>query len=82
MAKKFNYHDVYVQWGSGPEVCMFDKYFIELTCNRVGGWCLWRTDTEPHQMLGGEYDDKPLKIRVGDRVILDTYPSVKNEAPA
>lgn len=65
-----DYHDVFITTDYIPRTALSDLHHgIELTCNRVGGWCLW---TEDGHMLGGEYSDRGLKVEVGDFVVVDS----------
>lgn len=75
-----SYHDVYLKWGDNPEVRLFDTYAVTLSCSRVGGWSLWTTGERPVE-VAGEYHDVPLRIRVGDMVILNTFPKEAADGP-
>lgn len=68
-----SYHDVKVIV-NGVEYVIFNNYGIELTCNKVGGWSLWKTatDSKNWQLIGGEYNNDDFKIVVGEHVIFET----------
>lgn len=66
----FSYHDVYVETSQLKRTSIFDLPFnFLLTCNRVGGWSLFRNGVT----IGSEYGGvgKGLKIDVDGVVILD-----------
>lgn len=37
-------------------------YNIDLSWNKIGGWCLWDTSTNPHKLIGGEFDFPKIEI--------------------
>lgn len=63
-----SYHDLHVTTAKIPRTSIFNlPYGYEVSCNRVGGWCLWFKD----QQVGGEYGGG-LRLDVGGRVICDS----------
>lgn len=73
-----SYHDLFVTTKDIPRTSIFNLPFgAEVTCNRVGGWCLWDTSKSdpPHykgwRLIAGEYD-KGLRLDVNGVVICDS----------
>lgn len=70
-----SYHDLHVTTEDIPRTSIFDlPYGYEVSCNRVGGWCLWFKT----QKVAGEYD-AGLRLDVGGQVICD---SLSRSAPS
>lgn len=73
-----SYHDLHITTAQIPRTSIFNlPYGLEVSCNRVGGWCLWQVDSDsPHYrrdtLLAGEYDSKGLRLDVGGVVIVDS----------
>lgn len=73
-----SYHDVHVTTATIPRTALSAlPYGYELTCNRVGGWCLWGPPDRPvpygtrPKLVGGEYD-RGLRVDVAGHVICDS----------
>jgi hypothetical protein len=63
-----SYQDLYVTTKNIPRTRIFDlPYGYEVTCNRVGGWCLWLKGTQ----IAGEYGTG-LRLDVNGHVIVDS----------
>lgn len=63
-----SYHDLHITTASIPRTSIFNlAYGYEVSCNRVGGWCLWFND----ERVAGEYDEG-LRIDVAGHVICDS----------
>jgi hypothetical protein len=63
-----SYHDLCVTTAAIDRTSIFDlPYGYEVTCDRVGGWCLWLNK----QKVAGEYDDG-LRLDVAGHVICDS----------
>lgn len=63
-----NYYDLFVTTGNIPRTSIANLPFgYEVTCNRVGGWCLWVNN----QLVAGEFG-KGLKLDVNGVVICDS----------
>lgn len=62
-----SYHAVTVTV-DGKTYRIADHYALELTCNRVGGWRLWRrVQGQQSELIGGEYDaNAEFVVRVGE----------------
>lgn len=80
-----SYHDLYVTTAEIPRTRIFDLPFgVEVSCNRVGGWCLWDTSQDrpsasdpwavyqTPKLLAGEYGDKWLVLDVAGHVIVNS----------
>lgn len=64
-----SYHDLHITTAHIPRTSISDLPFgYEVTCNRVGGWCLWDGN---NQRLAGEYDEG-LRLDVAGHVICDS----------
>jgi hypothetical protein len=72
-----SYHDLHITTAKIPRTSIFNLPFgLEVSCNRVSGWCLWHTDqdrprSEP-ELLAGEYENKWLVLDVAGHVIVDS----------
>jgi hypothetical protein len=65
-----SYHDLHITTAEIPRTSIFNlPYGYEVSCNRVGGWCLWRVGHE--KVLAGEYDSG-LRLDVAGHVIVDS----------
>ena len=63
-----SYHDLHVTTAHIPRTSIFNlPYGYEVSCNRVGGWCLWLNG----QRVAGEYDEG-LRLDVAGQVICDS----------
>lgn len=64
-----SYHDLHITTAEIPRASIFNlPYGYEATCNRVGGWCLWRDK----RLVAGEYGDDGLRLDVGGSIIVDS----------
>lgn len=67
-----SYHDVFVTTEGIERISISDLPFgYELSCNRVGGWCLWGAD---NGLIAAEYGGAGLRIDVAGHVICDSLP--------
>lgn len=66
------YHDVECVVGKDSYFIKHD-YSLELSCTRVGGWCLWRKWQDKSRLIAGEYDEPKLRIKVRGREILSAH---------
>ena len=76
---KPSYHDLHVTTATIPRTSIFNlAYGYEISCNRVGGWCLWFKS----QRVAGEYAEG-LRLDVGGHIICDSLtrpiPPVKGD---
>jgi hypothetical protein len=63
-----SYHDLHITTVGIPRTSIFDlPYGYEVSCNRVGGWCLWLNG----EKVAGEYD-LGLRLDVDGHVICDS----------
>ena len=63
-----SYHDLHVTTDSIARTPIFNLPFgYEVSCNRVGGWCLWFNG----QQIAGEYG-QGLILDVAGHVIVDS----------
>ncbi len=63
-----SYHDLYITTADIPRTSIFNlRYGYEISCNRVGGWCLW-LDNKP---VASEYGNG-LRLDVAGHVICDS----------
>lgn len=74
-----SYHDLYVTTPEIKRTSVFDLPFnLIVICTRSGGWELWNTNGsgQPDKwvQLGGEYSDRPLKLDVRGKVIVNSFP--------
>jgi hypothetical protein len=68
-----SYHDLHITTEHVPRTSIFDlPYGYEVSCTRVGGWGLWFNG----EQVGGEYDDKGLRLDVAGHVICDSLTRV------
>jgi hypothetical protein len=73
-----SYHDLHITTAKIPRTSIFNlPHGYEVSCNRVGGWCLWVVDSDPpyfrrDTLVAGEYDAKGLRLDVGGVVICDS----------
>lgn len=73
-----SYHDLHITTEHIPRTAIFDlPYGYEVSCNRVGGWCLWLND----KRVAGEYDEG-LRLDVAGVVICDSLTPVVPEREA
>lgn len=69
---KRSYHNLHVTTERIQRTSIFDlPYGFEVSCNRVSGWCLWKTDSNP-VMIAGEYDSNWLVLDIDGHVIVDS----------
>jgi hypothetical protein len=65
-----SYHDLYITTAKIPRTSIFNlPYGYKLTCERTGGWTLWRQGED--RALAGEYD-RGLRLDVAGHVICDS----------
>lgn len=65
-----SYHDLHITTATIPRTSISNLGFgLEVSCNRVGGWCLWDASKV---LLAGEYDTKGLRLDVNGVVICDS----------
>ena len=76
-----SYHDVVAfivqEDGTESSIRISDWYGYELTCNRVGGWCLWKhkiVDGDKNELVAGEFDYPKLRIEIGGIEVLGLHP--------
>lgn len=63
-----SYHDLHITTANIERTSIFDlPYGYEVSCNRVGGWCLWLNG----ERVAGEYDEG-LRLDVAGVVIVDS----------
>jgi hypothetical protein len=63
-----SYHSLHITTASIPRTAISNLPFgYEVSCNRVGGWCLWLRDVR----VAGEYGDG-LLLDVAGHVICDS----------
>ena len=73
-----SYHDLHITTAGIPRARIFDlSYGLEVTCNRVIGWRLYRMGETRHdepELVAGEYDgpDHWLVLDVDGHVIVDS----------
>lgn len=66
-----SYHDLHITTEQIERTSIFNlPYGYEVSCNRVGGWCLWFKD----ERVAGEYGDG-LRLDVAGQVICDSLGS-------
>lgn len=69
MSDRPSYHALHVTTTAIPRTAISDlPYGYEVTCNRVGGWCLWWRRTQ----VASEYGTSGLRLDVGGHVICDS----------
>lgn len=71
------YHDLHITTSAIPRTSIFNlPYRVQVRCNRVSGWVVWalKEDDLPEEKIGGEYDEKWLRLDVGGHVICDSEP--------
>ena len=77
------YHDLHITTQDIPRTALFDlPYGLEVSCNRVSGWCLWNTwgkDNRDHELVAGEYENKWLVLDVDGFVICNSRDDKKEE---
>lgn len=74
----YSYHDVVV-YVDGIKYVLKDDYGIELTCNRVAGWALWRKTGDTLDLrnwikIGSEHDCNDFCVAVGRVAICGVIP--------
>lgn len=74
-----SYHDLYITTKDIPRTRISNLPFgYEVSCNRVGGWSLWRMSDSrlPTTLIAGEFEglDKGLRLDVNGIVIIDSLP--------
>jgi hypothetical protein len=92
MSNAPSYHDLHITTPSIPRTSIFNlPYGLEVTCTRVGGWCLWQhrdgrppvTFTHPPEpvKVAGEYEGakKWLVLDVAGHVIVDSRKEASDE---
>jgi hypothetical protein len=63
-----SYHDLHITTDTLPRTSIFNlPYGYEVSCNRVGGWCVWLNGAQ----VAGEYGDG-LRLDVAGHVIVDS----------
>lgn len=63
-----SYHDLHITTASLPRTPIFNlPYGYEVSCNRVGGWCVWLNG----EQVAGEYGEG-LRLDVAGHVICDS----------
>ena len=70
-----SYHDLHITTATIPRTSILNLPFgLEVSCNRVSGWQLWRHGIEVEQLLAGEFDgpDQWLVLDIAGTVILDS----------
>jgi len=50
-------------------------YGYQVSCDRVGGWCLWRKNEYGENQVASEYGEG-LRLDVGGHVIVDSLREV------
>lgn len=75
-----SYHNVVVTV-SGVEYKIAEDYSVELSCNRVSGWQLWRIVSEhpDWELVGGEYSGADFRIQVAGLTICDSKQEKTNQ---
>jgi len=79
--EKHSYHDLEIETAKIPRTPIFNlPHGLSVTCCRVTGWELWDgTRYHTSRPLAGEYSDNWLRLYVGDTVIVDSSPDLKEE---
>lgn len=73
MSKTHSYHDLKIETAEIPKTSIFNlTYGLQVTCSRTSGWELWDNNGSRSTLMAGEYDDKWLRLSVGDTVIVDS----------
>src|SRR5205085_10814263 len=68
-----SYHDLFITTDTLSRTAISNLPFdYEVSCNRVGGWCLWRTGSGEATLVAGEYDDRGLRLDVAGVTIVDS----------
>lgn len=73
-----SYHDLHITTADIPRTSIFNlPYGLEVTCNRVAGWRLYRMGETRHDepiLVAGEFDgpDLWLTLDVAGHVIVDS----------
>jgi hypothetical protein len=77
-----SYHDLHVTLPDMERASIFNlPYGIEVTCMRTTGWRVYMhhgSGTEP-ELLGGEYDNKPIRVDVAGFVVCDSFGKVLDD---
>lgn len=69
MSESVSYHDLCITTADIPRTSIFDlPYGYEVTCTRVGGWCLWWEAVQ----VAAEYGSRGLRLDVAGHVICDS----------
>lgn len=69
------YHDLHITTQDIPRTSIFNlPFYVQVTCTRVSGWRVWAVaeGNRPEELLGGEYDEKGLRLDVAGHVIVDS----------
>lgn len=70
-----SYHDVHVTTATIKRTSLFNlPYRLQLKCTRATGWQLWALEEGdlPEELLGGEYDERGIRIDVAGVIICDS----------
>lgn len=77
-----SYHDLFITTNGIKRTSIFNLPFnLQVLCTRVSGWQVWNThgtlETEKWELLGGEFDEKPLRLDVNGEIIVDSFESLE-----
>jgi len=75
MTENPSYHDLYITLPDMERTSIFNlPYAVEVMCRRTTGWRVYmdRGRGEEPELIGGEYDFKPMRMDVAGFVICDS----------
>lgn len=67
-----SYHDLHITTSDIPRTSIFNLPFTVLVmCTRAGGWQVREKYRNEERLIGGEYDEKGIRLDVAGHVIID-----------